>query len=138
MKKTLLKITAITLFTAAIIGAPALSRAEDAAGLLPHGDQRKLGVARALALRPRFVLMDEPAAGLHEAEIPAFAEVVRFVHTVFGAGVLLIDHNVALIMDVCDRVHVLDRGTTLAEGTPAEIRRNLDVATAYLGAESAG
>jgi len=52
--------------------------------------------------------------------------------------VLLIDHNVALIMDVCDRVHVLDRGTTLAEGTPAEIRRNLDVATAYLGAESAG
>ena len=96
------------------------------------------GVARALALRPRFVLMDEPAAGLHEAEIPAFAEVIRFVHTAFGAGVLLIDHNVALIMDVCDRVHVLDRGTTLAEGTPAEIRRNLDVATAYLGAEGSG
>ena len=114
------------------------ARADDAAGLLPHGDQRKLGVARALALRPRFVLMDEPAAGLHEAEIPAFAEVVRVVHTEFGAGVLLIDHNVALIMDVCDRVHVLDRGTTLAEGTPDEIRRNLDVATAYLGAESAG
>jgi branched-chain amino acid transport system ATP-binding protein len=112
------------------------TRAEDAAGLLPHGDQRKLGVARALALRPRFVLMDEPAAGLHEAEIPAFAAVVRFVHTEFGAGVLLIDHNVALIMDVCDRVHVLDRGRTLAEGTPAEIRRNLDVGTAYLGAES--
>ena len=113
------------------------ARAQDPAGLLPHGDQRKLGVARALALRPRFVLMDEPAAGLHEAEIPAFAAVVRFVHTHFGAGVLLIDHNVALIMDVCDRVQVLDRGTTLAEGTPAEIRRNLDVATAYLGAESA-
>lgn len=114
------------------------ARSEDPAGLLPHGDQRKLGVARALALRPRFVLMDEPAAGLHEAEIPAFAAVVRFVHREFGAGVLLIDHNVALIMDVCDRIHVLDRGTTLAEGTPAEIRRNLDVATAYLGAESAG
>jgi branched-chain amino acid transport system ATP-binding protein len=112
------------------------ARAQDAASLLPHGDQRKLGVARALALRPRFVLMDEPAAGLHEAEIPAFAAVVRFVHTEFGAGVLLIDHNVALIMDVCDRVHVLDRGRTLAEGTPAEIRRNLDVGTAYLGAES--
>jgi branched-chain amino acid transport system ATP-binding protein len=114
------------------------ARSEDPAGLLPHGDQRKLGVARALALRPRFVLMDEPAAGLHEAEIPAFAAVVRFVHSEYGAGVLLIDHNVALIMDVCDRVHVLDRGTTLAEGTPAEIRRNLDVATAYLGAEGAG
>ena len=111
------------------------ARAKDAAGLLPHGDQRKLGVARALALRPRFVLMDEPAAGLHEAEIPAFAAVVRAVHSDFGAGVLLIDHNVALIMDVCDRIHVLDRGVTLAAGTPAEIRANLDVATAYLGAE---
>ncbi|HEY1776369.1 MAG TPA: ATP-binding cassette domain-containing protein, partial [Solirubrobacteraceae bacterium] len=114
------------------------ARAEHRAGLLPHGDQRKLGVARALALRPRFVLMDEPAAGLHEAEIPAFAAVIRAVHTEFGAGVLLIDHNVALIMDVCDRIHVLDRGVTLAQGTPAEIRGNLDVATAYLGAEVAG
>jgi len=112
-------------------------REHDPAGLLPHGDQRKLGVARALALRPRFVLMDEPAAGLHEGEIPAFAAVVRFVHTEFGAGVLLIDHNVPLIMDVCDRIHVLDRGRTLVEGTPAEIRGNLDVATAYLGAAPA-
>ena len=80
--------------------------------------------------------MDEPAAGLHEAEVPAFAEVVRTVRDAFGAGVLLIDHNVALIMAVCDRVHVLDRGRTLAEGTPAEIRGNPDVATAYLGAAS--
>ena len=110
------------------------SRAADSAAVLPHGDERRLGVARALALRPRFVLMDEPAAGLHEAEIPAFAAVVRSVRDDFGAGVLLIDHNVALIMEVCDRVHVLDRGHTLAEGTPDEIRRNFDVATAYLGA----
>ena len=109
------------------------SRAADSAAVLPHGDERRLGVARALALRPRFVLMDEPAAGLHEAEIPAFAAVVRSVRDDFGAGVLLIDHNVALIMEVCDRVHVLDRGHTLAEGTPDEIRRNFDVATAYLG-----
>ena len=114
------------------------ARAEDPAGLLPHGEQRKLGVARALALAPRFVLMDEPAAGLHEAEIPAFAAALRAVHRDFGAGVLLIDHNVALIMEVCDRIHVLDRGVTLAEGTPAEIRRNAHVATAYLGAEDAG
>jgi len=110
-------------------------RAEDRASLLPHGDQRKLGVARALALQPRFVLLDEPAAGLHEAEIPAFAAVIRAVHADFGAGVLLIDHNVPLIMDVCDRIHVLDRGVTLAVGTPAEIRANADVATAYLGAD---
>jgi branched-chain amino acid transport system ATP-binding protein len=110
------------------------ARAGDPAAVLPHGDERKLGVARALATKPRFVLMDEPAAGLHEAEVPAFAAVVRAVRNDFGAGVLLIDHNVALIMEVCDRVHVLDRGRTLAEGPPAEIRRNLDVATAYLGA----
>jgi branched-chain amino acid transport system ATP-binding protein len=108
-------------------------RAEARAAVLPHGDERRLGVARALALRPRFVLMDEPAAGLHEAEIPAFAAVVRSVRDSFGTGVLLIDHNVALIMEVCDRIHVLDRGRTLAEGTPEEIRRNFDVATAYLG-----
>jgi branched-chain amino acid transport system ATP-binding protein len=110
------------------------ARADDLAAVLPHGDERRLGVARALALRPRFVLMDEPAAGLHEAEIPAFSDVVRTVRDAFGAGVLLIDHNVSLIMAVCDRVHVLDRGTTLAEGTPDEIRRNPEVATAYLGA----
>ena len=109
------------------------ARADQRASVLPHGDERRLGVARALALQPRFVLMDEPAAGLHEAEIPAFAAVVRSVRDDFGAGVLLIDHNVPLIMEVCDRVHVLDRGRTLAEGTPEEIRRNFDVATAYLG-----
>ncbi|HEX4519983.1 MAG TPA: ABC transporter ATP-binding protein [Gaiellaceae bacterium] len=109
-------------------------RAEARAAVLPHGDERRLGVARALALRPRFVLMDEPAAGLHEAEIPAFAAVVRSVCDSFGTGVLLIEHNVALIIEVCDRIHVLDRGRTLAEGTPEEIRKNFDVATAYLGA----
>jgi branched-chain amino acid transport system ATP-binding protein len=109
------------------------SRADDSAAVLPHGDERKLGVARALALRPSFVLMDEPAAGLHEGEIPAFAAVVQSVRDDFGAGVLLIDHNVALIMQVCDRIHVLDRGRTLAVGTPDEIRGNFDVATAYLG-----
>jgi branched-chain amino acid transport system ATP-binding protein len=108
-------------------------RAERPAAVLSHGEERKLGVARALATRPRFVLMDEPAAGLHEAEVPDFAAVVRAVRDDYEAGVLLIDHNVALIMEVCDRVQVLDQGRTLAEGTPEEIRRNLDVTTAYLG-----
>ncbi|HET8894191.1 MAG TPA: ABC transporter ATP-binding protein [Gaiellaceae bacterium] len=103
-----------------------------AAGLA-HGDERRLGVARALATDPRFVLMDEPAAGLPEAEVPAFAAVVRSLRDEHGIGVLLIDHNMALIMDVCDRIHVLDQGRTLAEGTPAEIRANLDVTAAYLG-----
>jgi branched-chain amino acid transport system ATP-binding protein len=103
------------------------------AGTLAHGDERRLGVARALASEPRFVLMDEPAAGLPEAEVPDFAAVVRSVCEEHDAGVLLIDHNMALVMDVCDRIQVLDHGATLAEGTPGEVRANLDVAAAYLG-----
>jgi branched-chain amino acid transport system ATP-binding protein len=107
--------------------------ADSPAASLSHGDERRLGVARALATDPRFVLMDEPAAGLPEAEVPDFAAVVRSVRDAHGAGVLLIDHNMSLIMDVCDRIHVLDQGRTLAHGTPAEIRANIDVAAAYLG-----
>jgi branched-chain amino acid transport system ATP-binding protein len=103
---------------------------------LSHGDERRLGVARALATEPRFVLMDEPAAGLPEAEIPRFAAAVNAVRD-RGAGVLLVDHNVALVLDVCERIHVLDQGTTLAEGSPQEIRADLGVAAAYLGESAA-
>ena len=119
---------------AEIVGLMGLERyAEAPAGSLPHGDERRLGVARALATDPVFVLMDEPAAGLPEAEVPEFAAVVRSVRDDHNAGVLLIDHNMALIMDVCDRIDVLDQGRTLAQGTPGEILGNLDVAAAYLG-----
>jgi len=103
------------------------------AATLAHGDERKLGVARALAMEPRFLLLDEPAAGLPEPEVPDFAAVVRSVRDDYACGVLLIDHNMALIMEVCDRIHVLDQGRTLAEGTPQEIRGNIDVTAAYLG-----
>jgi branched-chain amino acid transport system ATP-binding protein len=99
---------------------------------LPHGDERRLGVARALATNPRFVLMDEPAAGLPEAEVPRFAAAVDTVRE-RGAGVLLVDHNIALVLEVSERIHVLDQGRTLAEGTPEEIRADLGVAAAYLG-----
>ncbi|MGZ4366704.1 MAG: ABC transporter ATP-binding protein [Gaiellaceae bacterium] len=109
------------------------AQAEAPAGTLAQGDERRLGVARALATRPRFVLLDEPAAGLPEAEVPGFAEAVRGVRDDHDAGVLLIDHNMALIMGLCDRIYVLDQGRVLAEGTPEEIRTNLDVAAAYLG-----
>jgi branched-chain amino acid transport system ATP-binding protein len=108
-------------------------RASAPAAALPHGDERKLGVARALASDPRFVLLDEPAAGLPEGEVPDFAAVVRSIRDDFKAGVLLIDHNMSLVMAVCDRIQVLDQGKTLAEGSPTEIRGNLDVAAAYLG-----
>jgi branched-chain amino acid transport system ATP-binding protein len=109
------------------------SQAETPAATLAHGAERKLEVARALAIEPRFLLMDEPAAGLPEAEIPDFAEVLLTVRKEREAGVMLIDHNMALVMAVCDRIHVLDQGRTLAEGTPAEVRGNLDVTAAYLG-----
>ncbi len=107
--------------------------ADARAGALAQGDERRLGVARALVTEPAFVLMDEPAAGLPEAEVPEFAEVVRSVRDDHRAGVLLIDHNMALVMGVCDRIHVLDQGRTLAAGTPTEIRGDLNVAAAYLG-----
>jgi branched-chain amino acid transport system ATP-binding protein len=103
---------------------------------LSHGDERRLGVARALATDPSYVLMDEPAAGLPEAEVPSFASAVNAMRD-RGAGVLLVDHNVALVLDVCERVHVLDQGATLAEGTPGEIRSHLGVAAAYLGESAA-
>jgi len=103
------------------------------ADTLAQGDERRLGVARALATNPRFVLLDEPAAGLPEAEVPLFADAVRALRDDRDAGVLLIDHNMGLIMEICDRIHVLDQGRTLAEGTPLDIRANLDVAAAYLG-----
>jgi len=109
------------------------SNADAPAVALAQGDERRLGVARALATTPRFVLLDEPAAGLPEAEVSDFAEAVRNVRDDHGAGVLLIDHNMALIMELCDSIHVLDQGETLAEGTPDDIRANLDVAAAYLG-----
>jgi branched-chain amino acid transport system ATP-binding protein len=118
----------------ALLSRLGLERYADApAAALAHGDERRLVVARALATEPRFVLLDEPAAGLPEAEVPDFAKLVRSIAAEHDAGVLLIDHNMALIMETCDRIQVLDQGNVLAEGTPREIRANLDVAAAYLG-----
>jgi len=117
---------------------PGEVRIGDDTAAIPDGDGYLLFAAEGMwpelvATEPRFVLMDEPAAGLPEAEVPDFAAAVRSVRDDHAAGVLLIDHNMALIMETCDRIHVLDQGTTLAEGAPAEIRSNLDVAAAYLG-----
>lgn len=103
------------------------------AGSLPHGEERLLGVGRALATAPRFLLLDEPAAGLNEDEAGSFGSVVRMVCEERNVGVLLIDHNIGLVFEACDFVHVLDQGQTLASGTAAEVSKNSDVITAYLG-----
>lgn len=106
--------------------------ADRPASALPHGVERRVGVARALATSPSYVLLDEPAAGLNEGEIGEFADNIRLVRD-RGIGVLLIDHNVKLILDVCDRIHVLVEGRTLLEGTPAEVRSSDALVEAYLG-----
>ena len=110
-----------------------IGRAEVIAAALSHGEQQKVGVARALATRPRFVLLDEPAAGLSESDVEELAALLADVRSRYGASVLVVEHNIGLIMRVCDRIHVLDGGRTLAEGTPQQIRENLDVTAAYLG-----
>jgi branched-chain amino acid transport system permease protein len=103
------------------------------AGSLPPGSQRLLGVARALATRPRYLLLDEPAAGLGEVEGEELVAVLRGVLEDFGCGLLLIEHEMSVVMSLCPRVQVIDDGVTLRVGSPAEIRADPAVVEAYLG-----
>ena len=107
------------------------------AGTLPHGDERRLGIARALATRPRFLLLDEPAAGLNEAESDQIVTALRGIHESFACGLLVIEHDMRVIMRLCDRIQVLDYGKTIAGGSPAQIRADPAVLAAYLGSEEA-
>jgi len=112
----------------------ALAELADArADALPYGLERRIGIARALATSPAFLLLDEPAAGLNEAEAEDLMHTIASIHRDFGCGVLVIEHNVGLIMGLCDRVQVLDQGQTIAIGTPEEVQRNPAVRNAYLG-----
>ena len=106
--------------------------AEVTAGNLPFGKGRLLEIARALALEPRMILMDEPAAGLNSHETIGLAALIRRIRE-SGVTVVLVEHDMDLVMDVCDAVVVLNLGRKLAEGTPREIQENMAVITAYLG-----
>lgn len=108
-------------------------RARLPAGILPDGEERWVELARALVSRPRFLLLDEPGAGLTEVEVTALLEVLADLPRKYRCGILIVDHDMRLIMGLCDRLHVLDYGQTIAEGTPAEVRRKPEVIAAYLG-----
>lgn len=106
--------------------------ADTEAGNLPFGKGRLLEVARAMALKPKIILMDEPAAGLNSHETAGLAELIRTIRAQ-GVTVVLVEHDMELVMDICDRIVVLNLGTKLAEGTPREIQENPEVIAAYLG-----
>jgi branched-chain amino acid transport system ATP-binding protein len=107
------------------------------AGALPHGDERRVGIARAVAVAPKFLLLDEPAAGLDDVESRALTDSIASLRDQLGCGVLLVEHDMRIIFRVCERIQVLDYGKSIAVGTPDEIRTNRRVVAAYLGAKGA-
>jgi branched-chain amino acid transport system ATP-binding protein len=114
-------------------------RAEDLAIGLSYGDKRRVEISRALAADPKYLLLDEPAAGMNEAETTALLSILEELPRTSGLGLLIIDHDMTLIMRLCDRLHVLASGRTIAEGDKDSVQSNPQVIEAYLGtgAESA-
>jgi len=107
--------------------------AGEKAGGLPYGQQRRLEIARALATRPRLLLLDEPAAGMNPQETMELAQLVRKLREKYDLTIFLIEHDMKFVMGLCERIKVLDYGITIAEGTPTEIQNNPEVIKAYLG-----
>jgi branched-chain amino acid transport system ATP-binding protein len=113
------------------------AHAGDVAGSLPYGSQRRLEIARALMLGPKVLLLDEPAAGMNSQEALELERQIRFLRDELAVTVVLVEHNMSVVMSVCDRIHVVDHGETIAEGTPAEIKAHPRVLAAYLGQDDA-
>ena len=112
--------------------------AHEVAGSLPYGSQRRLEIARGLMLSPQLLLLDEPAAGMNSQEARTLNEQIRFLRDQLGLTVILVEHNMAVVMNVCETIHVVDHGETIAQGTPAEIKSHPKVLAAYLGEEQPG
>ena len=113
------------------------ARADDLAGTLSYGDKRRVEIARALAAEPSFLLLDEPAAGMNDAETEALMTILKALPAERRLGLLIIDHDMRLIMRLCDRLHVISSGATIAEGSAEEVRADPAVIEAYLGAGAA-
>jgi branched-chain amino acid transport system ATP-binding protein len=112
-----------------------LSRADDAAGNLPYGDQRRLEIARAMCTTPALLCLDEPAAGLNARESAALSELLLAIRAEHGTSVLLIEHDMSVVMEISDHVVVLDHGVKIADGSPRAVRDDASVIAAYLGVE---